>query len=164
MSKKKTTTKQKPFFFKLIKIIVVILIGLALASYFFINLNSKQTNKTSKNQVTCRALQIIKPASGQKVVSPIEVEVVVNNTNPKCHWSVFEAQAGTISLKDNTGQTIGTGILKTTSDWMTDQPVTYTGTINFDTTPSSNDLILTIFEEPPSGQPNSKQATILLKY
>ncbi len=162
MGKKKITTKQIPFIFKLIKIIVGLLFITIIIVFFIVD--SKQSNKNIPNKITCKAIKIIKPSNGQKIVSPLEVHVIVDNTSPKCHWTVFETQAGTMSLKDNTGQAIGTGILKTTSDWMTNQPITYTGNITFANNPSSDDLILTIFEENPSGQPNVKQAIILLKY
>src|SRR6185503_3778654 len=106
-------------------------------------------NTSPSSSITCNALSNISPQSGAKVSSPLVVTMTVNNTK-SCKWTVFEAQAGIAELKDSTGQKIGTATLTTTQDWMTDQPVVYTGTIEFTTNPASSDLTLTITEEDPS--------------
>jgi hypothetical protein len=111
---------------------------------------------------SCDALTNISPKAGDKVASPLTVTVTVDNTK-SCKWTVFEAQAGTLSLIDTTNQTIGTGTLTTSEEWMTDQPVVYQGTIEFTTTPASGDLTLKITEEDPSGQ-GPQEVTIPLTY
>lgn len=98
----------------------------------------------------CDALSNITPRSGTKITSPLTVTVTVDNTK-SCKWTVFEAQAGTLTIKDSNGKALGTGILTTTGEWMTEQPVTYTGTIEF-SEPATDDVTLVITEEDPSGE------------
>lgn len=117
---------------------------------------------SSKTPPVCDALTNISPKSGDKVTSPITVTVTIDNTKT-CKWTVFEAQAGTMEVKDTNGQILGTGTLTTTSEWMTDQPVEYTGTISLSGTPATNDIVLTIKEDDPSGQ-GSQEVTIPLIY
>lgn len=118
----------------------------------------------AKAQATCPALTVITPQPGQQVSSPLPVSVIVDNRNPKCHWTVFEAQAGSMEIKDKNGTVLGTGILTTTNpNWMTVNPVTYKGTITF-TRPAGKKLSLTITEENPSGRPGAQQITIPLTY
>ncbi len=111
----------------------------------------------------CDGLKIVSPTKDQQITSPVTVTVIVDNTNNQCKWTVFEAQAGTMTLKDSSGQTLGTGTLTTSYDWMTDQPVEYTGTITF-SQPTGNKLKLLIEEENPSGQPGASQVTLPLTY
>lgn len=111
----------------------------------------------------CDAVVITNPTKGQQVTDPLEVTVVVENAGKNCQWTVFEAQAGTMELKDSTGQVVGTGVLTTEEEWMTDGPVEYTGTIDLVNTPANGDLMLTITEDDPSGQ-SQQQVTLPLTY
>ena len=119
--------------------------------------NSPSPTATSTSTTSC--LRIVKPKENQLIISPLTVSVVVDNTSTMCHWTVFEAQAGTIEIIDDAGTTVGTGILKTTDNWMTNKPVTYDGTIIFTQTPVSNTVVLQITEENPSGKPNPQTVT-----
>lgn len=119
------------------------------------------TLSLSPSTVSC--LQVVSPEKNQIALSPLTVTVVVNNTSKHCHWTVFEAQAGTIAVVDNEGTTIGTGVLKTTENWMTDTSVRYNGTVIFTKTPTSNNLILQITEENPSGTASPQLVTLPLK-
>lgn len=160
--KKEKTHLQKFLFYFLIFIF-----GSLLGYYLGFNhswekyIQTPYSNQQITTKPSCDALTKIQPNTGEKVTSPLTISVTVDNTKT-CKWTVFEAQAGTIVLKDKSGKTLGSGVLKTTDDWMTDQPVTYTGTIKF-TTPSSKDLTLTITEEDPSGK-GSQTVTIPLYY
>ncbi len=115
--------------------------------------------KTVKNQAaapitkTCSNFIVVTPKQGQKITSPMTISAIVDNTKSKsCHWTVFEAQAGTMQLTDSKGETIGKGMLTTTSEWMTDKAVTYSGTITLTKPPAGSEITLTITEEVPSGK------------
>jgi hypothetical protein len=109
----------------------------------------------------CNALTNITPGSGTKITSPLSVTVTIDNTQ-SCNWTVFEAQAGILTLKDSNDEILGTGTLTTTSEWMTEQPVVYTGTFEF-TKPATDDVTLIIEEEDPSGE-GSQTVSIPLTY
>jgi hypothetical protein len=104
----------------------------------------------------CSALQITSPQKGQQATSPLTVTAIVDNTNHKCHWTVFEAQAGSIEVRNSKGQVIGKGKLTTQAAWMNEQPVTYTGTVTFNSAEATPSLTLVINEENPSGQPGQQ--------
>lgn len=110
----------------------------------------------------CKAIDVKSPFPNQKITPPkLTVTVVINNSNPACRWTVFEAQAGTLELQDENQNTIATGTLSTTQDWMTVKPVTYQGTISFDAINTQRaDLIIT--EENPSGGDNPQTISIPL--
>lgn len=113
-------------------------------------IQSPYSHKQTTISPICDALTNITPQSGTKITSPFTVSVTVDNTK-SCKWTVFEAQAGTLTLKDADGQTLGTGLLTTTGEWMTEQPVTYRGMIEF-SEPATDDVTLVITEEDPSGE------------
>jgi hypothetical protein len=102
-------------------------------------------------------LTVNSPLGGGLVSStaPISVTAVVDNTNMQalgCSWTVFEAQAGTIELKDGNGTVLGFGLLTTTQDWMTASPVTYTGQVTSNSVfAPGTPLTLVFTEENPSG-------------
>lgn len=146
------------------KIFLVLFFVLGILFGYYLHTKNKPSTKPQTQQPTvsvCNALTMTNPQKGQKITSPLTVTVTIDNTK-SCHWTVFEAQAGTLTLQDNTGKIIGTGRLTTSANWMTDKPVTYTGTIEF-TKPETNELQLLIEEENPSGQ-ESQTVTIPLMY
>lgn len=116
---------------------------------------------TPTSPISC--LRIISPQKNQLIISPLTVTVVVDNTSNTCHWTVFEAQAGTIEIVDDEGTTIGTSALKTTDNWMTNKAVTYEGIVIFTKAPASDNIVLQITEENPSGKPNPQTVTLPLK-
>ena len=147
-------------------LILLFIVGGLLGYYLgydhgFEKMAAKTNHPQPTSRVTCDALTDMSPQSGEKITSPLTVTVTVDNTK-SCNWTVFEAQAGTLTLKDSAGQIISSGTLTTTEEWMTEQPVVYTGTLEF-TTPNTSDLTLTITEEDPSGQ-GAQEVTIPLTY
>ena len=98
-------------------------------------------------------LTVLNPLPYTKISLPITLEAVVaNNPASSCRWTVFEAQAGTVLVKNALGESVGSGILQTTSEWMTNDPVTYTAPITFTAPISSGEnLFFIIVEDDPSG-------------
>jgi len=121
-------------------------------------------NSPSPTKKTCKALSLITPKVNQQVASPLVVTVVIDNSDTNCHWTVFEAQAGTIDIIDEDKSVIGQGVLTTEDDWMTDQPVTYKGSITFTKSPVGKILKLQIHEENPSGNSDTQILTFPLTY
>lgn len=111
----------------------------------------------------CQALTVLSPETDAQVTSPFTVDVVVDNTDPDCRWTVFEAQAGQLQLKNDQGAIIGTGMLTTTEEWMTEQPVNYSGTVTFDAAQATPEMKLVIVEEKPSGE-DGQQVVLPLSY
>lgn len=103
----------------------------------------------------CDAITILSPKDNAKIASPLTVNATVDNRG-ECHWTVFEAQAGTIEITDGLGKVVGKGVLKTTQDWAVSTPVTYTATITL-SKPSTSGGTLTITEENPSGKANPQK-------
>src|SRR6478736_1509020 len=114
------------------KKVAIIVCVIILAVLIYWKTFSKPVTKIPKNIATCQALNIQSPLENDQVTRDFTVRAVVDNSNPKCHWTVFEAQAGTIEIKDANGKLVGNGELKTTEDWMTDNPVNYTSDISLD--------------------------------
>lgn len=159
------TKKQKLSPFAIMLIIVGLLIGLVVG-YKFIN----KTNNPGYIEPSypaaysdCQSLTVLSPETGAQATSPLTIDVVVDNSNPDCRWAVFEAQAGSIDLQDDQGNVIGSGVLTTTDDWMTDQPVNYSGTISFDPTQATSEMKLIITEEKASGE-EGQQVILPLSY
>ncbi len=97
------------------------------------------------------ALHFLSPLPSSTVSKPITIEVIVDNTKEDCPlWTVFEAQAGTVSLYDKYDKLLTTTILTTTSDWMTESPVTYTATLSDYSYAGEARLVFTA--ENPSGE------------
>jgi hypothetical protein len=161
----KKTTAHYPLFIIVLAFFAGIFIGYTLSSQKSTSSPIKQSKQSISDvpKKACTALTVTTPNQGDTVTAPLHVQVVVDNTNPDCHWTVFEAQAGTMELRDGTDHLVGTGILTTAEDWMTDQPVTYTGTIPFTNMPVDNGLTLTISEDDPSGQ-NHQEIVVPLIY
>lgn len=118
------------------------------------------TNQVVLNEMHC-ALSVISPQPNTAVSFPLEVKVIVDNTNaPECKWTVFEAQAGFISLSDINGPIalVGSSALTTTDDWMTTSPVTYTTTLIPVSNPSGT-VTITFNEEDVKGDGNAQTAS-----
>lgn len=81
------------------------------------------------------------------------VNVVVDNRKSSCKWTVFEAQAGSVILKDLSGEILAEGNLITSEEWMTEGPINFSTTIEFKTSTNSDEGILIVNEENPSGIP-----------
>lgn len=112
---------------------------------------------------TCQPLTVITPKSGEKITSPLSISVIVDNTAcSSSHWTVWEAQAGTVTLEDNNGKVLGRAVLKTQDDWTLQKPTPYNAVIQYSARPDSGNLKLIIQEENPSGKPNPKSITVQL--
>ena len=110
---------------------------------------------------TPKALEVVSPLPGSTQTLPLQVSVIVDNgSHPNCPWTVFEAQAGVIQLIDRTGIAVGSGVLATTQDWMTDDPVGYSGEIPNIAVVPPGDATLIITEEDPSGMGDAQTIEI----
>ncbi len=99
-----------------------------------------------------KALTVVSPQPGSTQTVPLSVKVIVDNgSHQNCTWTVFEAQAGIIQLFDSAGIAVGSGTLTTTADWMTDDPVEYTGEIPAIAIVPPGPGKLVITEEDPAG-------------
>lgn len=160
---KKYIHSRKHFFLYLLWFILGLLLGYYLGydQGWEKYIQSPYSHQQTTVSPICDALTNITPQSETKITSPLTVNVTVDNTK-SCKWTVFEAQAGILTLKDSTGEILGSGTLTTSSEWMTEQPVVYTGIIEF-TEPATDDVTLIITEEDPSGQ-GAKTVSIPLTY
>lgn len=108
-------------------------------------------------------LSVETPVAGGAVSQTIEVKATVDNrkATPQCSWTVFEAQAGVVQIRDAQGAVLGQGMLTTQDDWMTSEPVHYTGSVVLSATPSGN-VTLVVTEENPSGEGTPDSVTLPL--
>lgn len=95
------------------------------------------------------------PAPSATVSFPLTVMGTVHNAvaTDGCRWTLFEGQAGTVAVKDQTGNTLAlVPFMTTTTDWMTDGPVPFSATLT-PATPIATGTVLTLVvtEEDPSG-------------
>jgi hypothetical protein len=109
-------------------------------------------------------LRVTRPLPGSQVTFPLEIKAVVDNTgaqNLGCSWGAFEAQAGSIVIQDMLNNTLATGVLSTTDNWMTSDPVAYAATIPALSNPNyTGPLVITFTEDNAQGIPNPDTLTI----
>ncbi len=117
---------------------------------------------TTKATPPCSAISIKNPKDNDKLSKTLMVKVVIDNRG-QCHWTVFEAQAGTVVITDGLGKIVGKGILSTQEGWTKATPTTYTATITLSKASTSGGT-LTITEENPSGKPNAQKYTIPVSF
>lgn len=150
---------------RLILLISIIVVA-GIVGYFVVNRQppSKTTTPAttgtttpSKAPLKCFAINVVSPKPNTKISSPLKLEVIVDKSNG-CKWTVFEAQAGSVTIKDSNGNELGQGVLKTTQDWMASTPVTYTADIIVKSSTTASGTI-SISEENPSGATNSLTLT-----
>jgi hypothetical protein len=114
--------------------------------------------QAQKADATHCGLTVNSPLPGTIVTFPLTIQTVVDNTQSaklNCSWSVFEAQAGSVTVKDTGGHIVGKGVLKTTANWMTTAATPYTATISSITHPAyTGPLQLTFTEDNAAGKPN----------
>ncbi len=165
---------------KVIISIIVLLVVILPVLLFFASKQSKKTTEvtptsgptptrtnerpipTTKIAVKCSAISVLSPRDNSKVITPLTVRVVVDNRG-ECHWTVFEAQAGTVTITDGLGKVVGQGVLKTAQEWTTPNPVTYTATITL-SKPTTSGGTLTITEENPSGKENPQKHSVPVSF
>lgn len=148
-------------------IVVIVLGGYAL-------LNNKATAPTNTGNPTSQETQLTAathcgltidaPLAGATVTFPLTIQATVDNTQSTalgCSWGVFEAQAGTVEIKDTNGASLATGILTTTSDWMTANATPYSVTISALSNPGYTGALSLIFnEENPGDLPSPDSLTV----
>jgi hypothetical protein len=109
-------------------------------------------------------LTVNSPLPASTVTFPLSINATVDNTQSTtlgCSWTVFEAQAGPIKIKDGSGNTLATGVLATTANWMTTSPTIYTAMISALSNPSYVGPLSIIFEEDnPADFPNPDTLTL----
>lgn len=95
--------------------------------------------------------QLVSPKPNEIVHESILVELVVAHpAGASCNWVVFEGQGGTVELIDEDGLVIATALLETIEEWMTTEPVLFTGTLSVKEINSAK-LKIKITEDDPSG-------------
>ncbi|MFZ2803910.1 MAG: hypothetical protein WA001_01680 [Patescibacteria group bacterium] len=117
------------------------------------------TAPATTTTAACQALTVLEPQPGAGASSPISVRAIVDNRNSSCHWTVFEAQAGSVVLQDPAGNILGQAPLKTTGDWTSSDPLEYDANVSL-SKPYTGVASLVITEEDPSGKPNPQTVSI----
>lgn len=136
------------------RLIAVLCVGLLVgagAVYFFTN--KTQTTPTPNEQVATSTpagivdlITVDSPLPNSLVSSPITI-----SGKARGPW-YFEASAP-VTLKDIDGVTIAQGYVTAQGDWMTEEFVSFTGTLSF-TAPLSDTGTLVLKNDNPSGEPS----------
>ncbi len=96
--------------------------------------------------------------AGETVMFPLTIEATVDNRSNTCNWTIFEAQAGSITMLDESNTVVANGVLTTTQNWMQVGPVDFTVTLTPTMTITSPETLTLLFEaENPSGDPALQQ-------
>lgn len=140
--------------------LIFFLVGGIIFGYTKSYFATKQRKITSPN-ASC-AVTIVSPQAGSVITNPLSVNLIIDNTKPGCHWTVFEAQAGIAQLVDSTGLLLGQAQLKTTEDWTLSKPTAYNAIIPLNKQPTTSIVNLILEEENPSGKPNPQKITMSL--
>ena len=145
----------------LIGILVVIVIGLGVYTITQRKAGAPTTGELqpgislSAPMEKC-GLKVTYPFPGSTVAFPLTINAIIDNTQAAtlgCSWTVFEAQAGTVVVKDSSGTVLANTVLTTTSNWMTTSPTPYTATVAALSNPAyTGPLTITFEEENPSGE------------
>lgn len=113
------------------------------------------TTYTSQKGV---AITLYQPLENMKVENPVEIIGKIPGT-----WS-FEATFP-IELYDGENTLIGSHFATLKDDWMTEQPVLFTATLDFDTQPTTDTGKLILIKDNPSGLPeNSDRLEISVRF
>jgi len=150
------------------KKIILILIPLILIGILVVQ---KNDNAEVVNNDSVCGMTVLSPFDGQVFGEISQVLVLIDNTNREvlgCSWTVFEAQAGTFAFFDGEGKQVAFGLLQAQEgvDWMTAEPVEYSGTIDLtegiSITPGLGKLVIT--EDDPSGEKVVSQKEITIQF
>lgn len=98
-----------------------------------------------------QGINIASPKSNETVSSPLKITGQVNGDG----WIAFEGQAGLVKLQDSDGKEVASGILKSTTDWMT-LPVDFEANLEFER-PETETGWLVFSNENPSGLPEKNK-------
>lgn len=142
---------------KLIKILsgIVVMLVILLLVFKYKNSNNVTTDTNSQvSKASACGIEIVSPEVGDNIDHSFVVHAIVDNTKRVelgCGWTVFEGQAGLVHIYDKRGLSVGSNLLTTTEDWMTQGPVNFYSEIHIDIDPADKNLILVIEEDDPSG-------------
>ncbi len=104
--------------------------------------------------VACQGIEIASPAANSQVTFPLTITGTVHPAGNSGPWTVFEANAGSVVVKDSTGAIKSTPkALPIYVDWMNSNPKPFSVTIPALTgTPATNALTLFFSDDDPSGE------------
>ena len=122
-------------------------------------LNAIFAGKPPVVMAACNGIQITSPAAGSQVSFPLTITGIIHPVGtvfPPNPWIVFEAEAGTVVVKNAAGTAISTPKLLTlTVDWMNTDPKPFSVTIpSLSQVPSNPNLTLYFQDNNPSGDGN----------
>ncbi len=119
-------------------------------------------NDTPQQTSNCGLLTTA-PGPNETVGQNFPFSVIIDNSNREtlgCSWTVFEAQAGVVYVKDISDKDIADPTpLTTTMEWMTTEPVIYNANIQIKNNYRGK-ANLVIKEDDPSGEKIPKIVTI----
>ena len=116
------------------------------------NISSKEERNEENNDIVVTSLH-----PNDTIISPLEIKGDARGT-----W-FFEANFP-IKLLDANGQEIATAVAGTGEDWMTENFISFSATLNFNE-PPTNSGVLVLMKDNPSGLPeNDKQITIPVNF
>lgn len=98
---------------------------------------STSTPLTTTPPTGTEGITIQTPKWNETASSPLKVTGFVDGKN---HWAPFEAQAGIVSLYDNTGKLLDSEIMVSLGDWMK-FPSYFEANLEFDTSAPSGELV-----------------------
>lgn len=112
------------------------------------------SDTTPPPTIACQGIQINTPIAGAQVTFPLTITGIVHPTGNSGPWIVFEANAGSVVVKDSTGAIKSTPkALPIYVDWMNSNPKPFSVTIPALTgTPATNNLTLFFNDDDPSGE------------
>lgn len=126
---------------------------------FVLNVETSLGINTDKGGEKHCAITFVSPIEGAELSSPVDIEVIVDNSQENCRWGVFEGQAGTAQIISKDGVVLGSSQLRTSSDWMTSLPVTYKSSVDVVQTYSGPVRVL-IQDENPQDNSLKQKASI----
>ena len=87
--------------------------------------------QTQPSTTTYCNLTVNSPVAGNPVSFPLTIVAIrgVVQTG-QCNWGIFEAVGGTVKVENTQGTVLASVQLHATTDWMTTNPVTLSGTIS----------------------------------
>lgn len=151
------------------KVSILLLLGIVVGFVLFLLL-FPVLQKTTRhialkiNSQACHAFTVVSPTKDTPFTSPLHITAEVDNSNSKCHWTVFEGQAGTATLYDDDGKVLGQDTLKTTEDWMQSKKVTYNAVVTFKRPVNGGKGVLKFTEENPSGTSDAQEIMLLVRF
>jgi hypothetical protein len=132
------------------KIMIIVLIVLVIISLFvYVQIRKEESpNNNLEEQRINKLIKVSYPTSGSEISSPLVITGEARGT-----W-FFEASFP-IVLTDKDGVTITQGIATAQSDWMTEDFVPFTATLNFEKPSSGENGFLILKKDNPSGLPEN---------